>query len=189
MEKNTALETLNANYAAMVKAQVETERQVHRARAAGASWSEIAERLGTSKQNAQQKYSKSSAALIAADRLEDREVMASYAAKAEAPATTKVDAKAPAKTATRKVDAKVPAPAPATRTEYSILDSPFGWSVTVPEGAQPGTGKGPHACPACGSTNHKGATNHRVEFNTGCTPTKYDPPYIAKFMRLVTKAS
>lgn len=172
-------------------AQAEILTCVSHARRAGASWSEIGEALNMSKQAAQQKFGKLT----------------------PAPATTKVDAEVPApapnpveqhhEAAAIFLDGTAPAkmakgmskkgktPAldrmttDARRTEYSILDSPFGWQVAVPEGAQPGTGKGPHACPGCGETNHKGITNHRPQFTADCTPTKYDPPYIAKFMKLV----
>lgn len=46
--------------------------------------------------------------------------------------------------------------------------------------AQPGIGKGhPHACPNCGSTNHKTEWRDVAEFDAACIPTQYDPPKIA----------
>jgi hypothetical protein len=48
--------------------------------------------------------------------------------------------------------------------------------------AQPGTGKGPHACKRCGSTNHKGTTDLIAAYPGECKPTKYDPRDIAKWL-------
>lgn len=49
--------------------------------------------------------------------------------------------------------------------------------------AQPGTGKGPHACKRCGSTNHKSGDPDLVHAYPGeCQPTKYDPRDIADWL-------
>lgn len=56
--------------------------------------------------------------------------------------------------------------------------------------AQPGTGKGPHACPRCGSTNHKSAKPNKIHAYPGeCKPTKYDPQDIADVLTNYLKAS
>lgn len=168
----------------LTEIQATVRSRVVNARRCGASWAEIGKALGMTKQAAQQRYAAYCRVTEALTQDDEK-----------GPSVTPsiiVDAPVPAKKApSRKVATKAPAKryVAANRAEYSIVDSPFGWSVTVPEGAQPGTGKGPHACPTCGDTNHKGATNHHVQFNADCVPTKYDPAYIAKFMRLVHNAT
>jgi hypothetical protein len=211
MEKNTALTELETANNAYLQAEAARDKAAREAKEAGASWAEIAKQLGITKQRAHQRYSaprdtSRDHLYTAAENEEADKALATLqalAAKQDAElqehhdVTAKfLDGQAPAKPPMAKgMSKKGKTPAldrmttGSNRAEWSILDSPFGWQVAVPEGAEPGTGKGPHACPSCGSTNHKGATNHRLEFNTDCTPTKYDPAYIVKFMRLTTKAS
>ena len=174
--------------------QEELEAVITKAREVGTSWEAIGNALDLSKQTAFNRYNKATQPKNDVEKHHAQTVKfldgqepakgrfnreLAYAEAENAKIST------PAKPS-KKLDRKAPAKryVAANRTEYSILDSPFSWQVTVPEGAQPGTGKGPHACPSCGSTNHKGATNHRLEFNADCTPTKYDPAYIIKFMKL-----
>lgn len=184
MEKNTALESLSEAYAAMLKAQVATERAVHAARATGASWADVASRLNITRQAAQQRYSKSSPELIAADRLEDRAAIAAYEAantdtKPETPSIF-VAPQAPAKAA--KPSTKVAPKAPAkTRAQMFglVLALTSDWDKREEDPsypAQPGTGKGPHQCPRCEQTNHHSNQFGKIEFFPECTPTRYDPP-------------
>src|SRR6476620_1649673 len=173
MEKNTALSNLTITENAASLAENARDMAVLAARDAGASWAEIALPLTITRQAAQQRYGSAEAR----DRIERKaaaiargpaeaervleEIRANATARWTAPNTdTKpetpsmiVDDPAPAKPAkvSRKVAAKAPATATDDRPSFKLESA-----GKINGVAQPGTGKGPHACPRCGCTNHKG---------------------------------
>lgn len=186
--KPNSLRFLTESQRDYVAAMVDLERKVHNARRCGASWAEIGTILGTSKQAVQQRYGKGpSKELIAADHAEDAPIIASKSVDAPAPAVEFIEPKTP-KTQSKKVDAPAPATATASPVTSIIMGPPHVESWTDPRPAfklksagmidgvaQPGTGKGPHQCPRCGSTNHKSGRPDTIAAYFDCKPTKYDP--------------
>lgn len=175
------------------KEQIEADMRsaVAQARAEGASWQAIANKIGGTKQAAQQKYSGPKAEekllldQVAKHHAEDAPILAAYAAKREAAAAqltapAEID-QLPTETTTN-LDA-VPA------THGTKNDKPCTWRPShilpgkAPMGAQAGTGTGPQFCPNCDCSNHKTTDNAVAEFTSYCEPTQYDPQRIADFMR------
>lgn len=210
MEKNTALEALQSKYNAAVIAENERDLAAIAARETGASWNEIGTALGITKQRAQQRYSgderekiERRAAALEKGRQEGQRILAEirekiYGTPAEpskildesvagesvtpsifleptAPAKPQKKAKKTIEQLAEGIDEKIREYRPVFR-----LDGP------VPEVAQPGTGKGPHQCPNCKSTNHHGTEWHTVAMYPNCIPTKYDPPAVADYVNAHT---
>lgn len=202
MEKKTAISNLSTAQSEFHVTESARDMAVLAAREAGASWAEVATQLGMSRQAAQQRYGSPEAA----DRIQ-RRAAAIARGKAEAEAfltdlrqrhhTAEAVARAtdnhaqhveatatflngtePAKPAkaSRKVAPKAPATATDNRPCFKLESA-----GKINGVAQPGTGKGPHACPRCGCTNHKGADD-QVRAYFDCTPTKYDPQDIADYL-------
>lgn len=232
--------------------EVATWKAVMAARATGASWGDIAQRLGGTRQAAQQKYGKGTPpAVIDAHRAEDAAAVARSAwmatpqlaaepskiVDAGAPATARAEAihgartvevfaqfaadqkKAKreaadaelladakeilatiqAKNATnaqgQRVDYASKAPRQrkpnATQTQRGYTDNrPAFWLTSAGKiggVAQPGTGKGPHQCPRCGSNNHKGSVDEVRAYLGECIPTKYDPQDITDYLNGATE--
>jgi len=162
--------TIGEAFAALKASELEVTRAVVAAREEGSSWENIGHVLGISKQAAHQKYSDIVAGWQAAAKAE-------AAQNTHTKTTKKVDAKAPAKTPSRKIDPFMPA----LRQHGASLPKP------TPTTAQPGTGKGPHLCTGCGSTNHHGSTRGTIAWNDGCRPTKYDTPAETDYLNARTK--
>lgn len=173
----TDLTTLHRATEAARVAQAELRVEVLAARDKGASWAEIGEAIGTTKQAAQQRY----AARVRVAQ-ESRKIF--EARELEGQESIKVDAapatKAPAKKASRKVATKAPAITPATDHR------PPHYIDGAPQQALLGTGKGKVACPRCGSSNHKGSGYDFANFYPDCTPTKHDPQHITDYMNGIT---
>jgi hypothetical protein len=173
-------------------------REVAELRANNVPWSQIGSALGVTKQRAQQKYGtrntandhmytpeenaeadKALAAMQAIAAAQDK-ATEDHAQHVEAAAIF-LDGTAPAKAkkATKKPEAFKPQPD----------DRPSFWvenAASINGVAQPGTGKGPHLCTRCGSTNHKGSVDE-VRMWPECTPTKYDTKETAAYMNGLTK--
>lgn len=178
MSKTQAVQDMTEAAEAAKAAEQNLQFAVGTAYNAGTSWAEIGAMLGISKQTAFNRF-KSSAAILKGWK--DQEKAAEAAA---------AEPKKARKTPSKKVDAEVPAPAP-VKVEFLRADSTaqvFREAYMIPGAketdlAQPGTGKGPHQCPNCGDTNHKGAKSYVARFNLDCVPTKYDTAAITELMK------
>lgn len=203
MEKNTALVNLTDAHTAYVQAQLTLGSRVRTAKLNGASWAEIAAILGITRQAAQQKYGHSTPARNTSrdDQYtpeENAKADEAFAVLSAVPNTDTTPAtpsiflapEAPAKAA--KPSTKVAPKAPALKkwTPESAMEDYIDRrpmfhldSAGFVDGvAQPGTGKGPHNCPRCSSTNHKGDRDLIRAFPGECKPTKYDPRDIAQWL-------
>lgn len=174
--KPNSMRYLREAAADYTEAEERLASNVRNARRCGNSWEEIGQALGVSKQTAYNRYGKRTAP-------EPSKILEPDVAGDSVTPSIFLDPIAPAKpkTTSKKVDHKAPA-------KQQFPNNPELWpwihaitadtdkheqDPTYP--AQPGTGKGPHACPSCGQTNHHGYARS-IKFLADCTPTKYDPP-------------
>jgi hypothetical protein len=208
MEKNTALEEVRTTTKARDESEYSVTEAVVTAKLDGkATWQEIADALGmASKQAAQARYGSyvraeesgrkwaaenperhaaavqkgKDAAAAALKEIQDRVWNAAtedHAQHVEAAAIF-LDGTAPAKPQRQRKPNATQTQRGYTddRPEFVLRSAGFIDGV-----AQPGTGKGPHQCPRCGITNHKGNTD-TVRAYFDCKPTKYDPQDIATYL-------
>lgn len=145
------------------------------ARRNGASWQKIAAELGITKQRAHQIYAAVStpapSKILDADVAGDSvtpSIFLDPIAPAPAPAKPKKATKKPVKE-------QFPDNKELWPWIHALTADSDKYEQDPSYPAQPGTGKGPHACPSCGQTNHHGYARS-IKFLADCTPTKYDPP-------------
>lgn len=191
-EKTKAIAALTKAVEAADDAAARVRDAAIRAREEGATWAQIGNAEGITKQRAQQKY----AAAVTPERIAYRaklEAMTDLdlsrhirgedlaASDAQTPETPSIFSDTPAPAKVKKGSKKVDPQAPARSTSKSfrrrfLIDEPD-------KTAQPGTGKGPHQCPACQDTNHKTSDYGQAAFTPDCIPTKYDPPKITSLIQ------
>lgn len=194
MSKYT-VETVKIMHSEVERITRQLELAIVAARKDGASWAELGEVLGLSKQTAFNRYSKLEAAPRNTSRdhlyTPEENTEADKALAAMQAVAARQDLEKHHDHAAKFLDGQAPAKPPrqrkpnATATQRGYTDERPTFkleSAGFKDGvAQPGTGKGPHACPKCGSTNHKGGEN-QVRAYFDCTPTKYDPRDITDYL-------
>jgi hypothetical protein len=206
MSKNTALYDLEEAADKLKEAEFQVEKTAITARAEGASWAEIASSLGITKQRAHQRYSEkvrearaeryaeaeAGPARELTDEEEQREADGEFYREhlAGQSVTPSIFLEAPAPAHTKNRSKKVDAPAPALKAwtaespQENYIDKRPKHTIPgpIPATAEPGTGKGPHACPRCGRTNHYTEWRDIAALFPDCTPTRYDSPRMTTYM-------
>lgn len=181
--KPTSMRLLQQAAADLKEAQAHLENNIKNARRCGNSWEEIGKALRLSKQTTFNRYK--TLGKPGNEVQEHHEQTVKF-----------LDGQAPAKPS-KTVDTAAPAKPPMGKgtSKKGMTGEPRPSFTLHSAGmvngvAQPGTGKGPHACPRCGSTNHKSGTPHKIHAYPGeCKPTKYDPQDIADVLTNYLKAS
>jgi hypothetical protein len=200
MEKNyahmmSALEVATEWNNAAIEAQGKTADMVARAVANGASWSAVGEALGLSKQTAYARYAKEAKLYADQQKWEADNPEKAEAAREKGRAAAAKDIEEirnrntqaknsePKPKTTKKPSKKSDVPAPAKVTQASIRPEFVLQNAAMLDGrAAPGTGKGPHQCPRCGTNNHKSGKPNTYVAYLDCVPTKYDPQDITDML-------
>lgn len=182
--KTYDIETVRILKADLDRIQAQLDAAARAARASGCTWQQIGHELGITKQRAQQKYGKEPSKILATDVAGDS-VTPSIFSDAPAPAKTKTTSKKVARTEPAKVQRNIitgitvgPPHVKAWPNGEDLDPRPefvLRSAGAIDGVSQPGTGKGPHQCPRCGSTNHKSGHPDTIRAYLDCKPTKYDP--------------